>query len=132
MTPALSSAALDRLPRHALGIPELDANPAWRLAAAFLMGHRGQTRRAYFNDMRAWYSWCAERGFSPLEAQRHHVDAWISALSEQPQPKTGKPASPATIARFRSRKSRRSPQDDASLKADSRVTAKSRYALAVL
>lgn len=96
---ASTSSALARLPRQALGVPELDADPAWRLAAAFLVGHRGQTRRAYFNDIRAWYSWCADRDLSPLAAQRHHVDAWISELSEHDQPKTGKPASPATIAR---------------------------------
>lgn len=96
---ATATDALARLPSGALGVPELDADPAWRLAAAFLMGHRGQTRRAYFNDIRAWYTWCAGRGLSPLDAQRHHVDAWISELSEQPQTKTGKPASPATIAR---------------------------------
>ena len=28
--------SLDRLPTNALGIPELDVDPAWRLAAAFL------------------------------------------------------------------------------------------------
>src|SRR4051794_3785193 len=99
MTTTPSRDALQRLSPHALGVPELDADPAWRLAAVFLVGYRGQTRRAYFNDIRSWFAWCAERGFSPLEARRHHVDAWISELSEHPQPKTGKPASPATIAR---------------------------------
>jgi integrase/recombinase XerD len=28
-------------------------------AAAFLLGYRGHTRRAYFGDIRAWYAWCA-------------------------------------------------------------------------
>ena len=83
----------------ALGVPELDADPAWRLAAAFLVGFRGHTRRAYFNDIRAWYGWCAEVGLHPLEAQRHHVDRWIAELSELPQPKTGKPAAASTITR---------------------------------
>lgn len=94
------SAVLERLPgAGALGVPELDADPAWRLAAAFLVGHRGRTRRAYFNDIRAWYGWCAEVGIHPLEAQRHHVDHWIAELSELPQPKTGKPAAASTIIR---------------------------------
>lgn len=53
-----SAAALERLPQHALGILELDADPAWRLAAAFLVGFRGHTRRAYFKDIKAWYAWC--------------------------------------------------------------------------
>ncbi len=86
-------------PPSALGVPELDADPAWRLAAAFLVGFRGHTRRAYFNDIRAWYGWCAEVGVHPLEAQRHHVDRWIAELSELPQPKTGKPAAASTITR---------------------------------
>lgn len=43
-----SSGVLERLPgAGALGLAELDADPAWRLAAAFLVGFRGHTRRAY-------------------------------------------------------------------------------------
>jgi len=59
----------------------------------------GPHPRAYFNDIRAWYGWCAEVGVHPLEAQRHHVDRWIAELSELPQPKTGKPAAASTITR---------------------------------
>jgi hypothetical protein len=68
--PGPPSAALERLPTACLGVPELDADPAWRLAAAFLVGFRGHTRRAYFSDIRAWYAWCASVGVHPLEAQR--------------------------------------------------------------
>ncbi len=100
------AAALDRLPFGALGVPELDADPAWRVAAAYLVGFRGHTRKAYFNDIKAWYAWCNEVGVAPLEAQRHHVEAqrhhvdrWIAGLMEQPQPRTGKPAAASTIAR---------------------------------
>lgn len=90
---------LDRLPQAALGVPELDADPAWRLAAAFLVGFRGHTRRAYFNDIKAWYAWCAGTGVEPLNAQRHHVDRWIAEQTELPQARTGKPAAAATVAR---------------------------------
>jgi len=90
---------LDRLPEGVLGVPELDADPAWRLAAAYLVGFRGHTRRAYFNDIRAWYAWCAGIAVAPLEAQRHHVDRWIAEQTELPQPRTGKPAAAATVAR---------------------------------
>ena len=48
-----TAAALARLPDAPLGVPGLDADPAWRLAAAFLLGYRGHTRRAYFADIRA-------------------------------------------------------------------------------
>ena len=82
-----------------LGVPGLDADPAWRLAAAFLLGYRGHTRRAYFADIRAWYAWCASIDLAPLSAQRHHVDRWIAEQLEHPQPGTGKPASAATVTR---------------------------------
>jgi len=94
-----SPSALDRLPVGALGVPELDGDPAWRLAAAFLVGFRGHTRRAYFNDIRAWYAWCADVGVSPLDAQRHHVDRWIAEQTDRPQAATGKPAAPSTVSR---------------------------------
>ena len=95
----MSASALDRLPDQALGVPELDAYPAWRLAAAFLVGFRGHTRRAYFNDIRAWYARCASAGVHPFAAQRHDVDRWIAEQTEAPQPKTGKPAAAATVPR---------------------------------
>jgi hypothetical protein len=40
-------AAVDRLPRGEFGVHELDEDPFWRLASAFLVGcRRAQTRRA--------------------------------------------------------------------------------------
>ncbi len=99
MTSSPITGVLDRLPQQALGLPELDADPAWRLAAAFLVGFRGNTRRAYFNDVRTWYAWCAEVGVHPLEAQRHHVDRWIadqtSASSPAPAGQQRRRPSPA-------------------------------------
>ena len=45
-------------------------------------------------------SCCASaEGVHPLAARRHHVDIWVRHLSETPQPRTGRPASPASIAR---------------------------------
>ncbi|WP_299952609.1 tyrosine-type recombinase/integrase [uncultured Modestobacter sp.] len=35
----------------------------------------------------------------PLAAERHHVDLWVRHLTTQPQPRTRRPASPATVAR---------------------------------
>ncbi|HEY5115156.1 MAG TPA: hypothetical protein VIJ00_06505, partial [Nakamurella sp.] len=97
---APDAAAVARLPTAALGVPGLDADPAWRLAAAFLLGYRGHTRRAYFADIRAWYGWCASIDLPPLLARRHHVDRWIAEqLVEHPQPETGRPASAATVTR---------------------------------
>ena len=66
---------------------------------AFLVGYPPHSSRAYFSDLRAWYAWCADAGVHPLTARRHHVDVWVRHLSEQPQQATGRPASPASIAR---------------------------------
>ena len=93
--PALRAPALERLPA-AVG---LDADPYWRLAAAFLVGYQGHSRSAYFGDLRAWRAWCAQRDVHPLAVERHHIDTWITYLTEMPQVRTGRPASPATIAR---------------------------------
>lgn len=99
LAPALPAAAVDRLPRGELGIPELDEDPFWRLASAFLVDcRRQQTRRAYFNDLRAWYAWCTERQLHPLQARRHDVALWARQLAEQPQ-RSGKAEAPASIAR---------------------------------
>ena len=98
-SPELPAAAVERLPRGELGIPELDEDPFWRLVAAFLVEQRReQTRRAYFNDLRAWYAWCVERELHPLAARRHDVALWARQLANAPQ-RSGKPEAPASIAR---------------------------------
>ena len=76
------------------------ADPAWRLAAAFLLtcGTKN-TRRAYTRDIHSFYAWCAEIGVHPLEARRVHIDAYTRELEQTPGPKTGRPASRATVAR---------------------------------
>jgi integrase/recombinase XerD len=90
---AVDRTALDRLP----GTPDVD--PFLRLAAAFLAAYPENSARAYRSDLRAWATWCASLGVHPLAARRHHADAWIRHLTTQPQPRTGKPASAATVAR---------------------------------
>src|SRR4051794_18924012 len=97
--PELPAAAVERLPRVELGIPELDDDPFWRLVAAFLIEQRReQTRRAYFNDLKAWYAWCADRELHPLAVRRHDVALWARQLANTPQ-RSGKAEAPASIAR---------------------------------
>jgi site-specific recombinase XerD len=91
--PALQADALERLPGDS------STDPYWRLVAAFLVGYPPQSSRAYFGDLKAWYAWCASSGVHPLAARRHHVDTWVRHLSQVDQPATGRPASPASIAR---------------------------------
>src|SRR3954470_14523519 len=93
LVPALRADALERLPGDG------NADPYWRLVAAFLVGYPPHSSRAYFGDLRSWYAWCARSGVHPLAARRHHVDAWVRYLSQVDQPTTGRPASPASIAR---------------------------------
>jgi integrase/recombinase XerD len=91
--PAVWLAPLDRLPGSA------DDDPFLRLAAAWLVGHPINTAKAYRRDLESWAAWCARLGIHPLAAERHHVDAWVRHLTSEPQPRTGRPASAATVAR---------------------------------
>jgi site-specific recombinase XerD len=59
---------------------------------------RAQTRRAYFNDLKAWYAWCTRRELHPLSARRHDIALWAREPAEQPQA-SGKAHAPASIAR---------------------------------
>jgi hypothetical protein len=77
LAPALPTTAVDRLPRGEFGVDELDADPYWRLVAAFLVEcRRQQTRRAYFTGLKTWYAWCVARDLHPLAARRHDVALW--------------------------------------------------------
>src|SRR4051812_7309164 len=91
--PAVRPAPLNRLPGTA------DDDPFLRLAAAWLVGHPTNTATAYRRDLEGWAHWCAQIGVHPLAAERHHVDAWVRHLTTEPQPRTGRPASAATVAR---------------------------------
>src|SRR5215212_22632 len=91
--PAVRPAPLDRLPGTA------DDDPFLRLAAAWLVGHSTNTAKAYRRDLEGWAAWCGRLGVHPLAAERHHVDAWVRHLTTEGQPRTGRPASAATVAR---------------------------------
>src|SRR3954447_18775081 len=88
--PAVRPAPLDRLPGTA------DDDPFLRLAAGWLVGHPTNTAQAYRRDLDSWAAWCARLGVHPLATERHHVDLWVRHLA---QPRTGRTASPATVAR---------------------------------
>jgi integrase/recombinase XerD len=91
--PTVRPAPLDRLPGSSSDDPFL------RLAAAWLIGHRTNTATACRRDLQAWSTWCASLGVHPLAAERHHVDLWVRNLTTEAQPRTGRPASAATVAR---------------------------------
>lgn len=91
--PAVRATPLERLPGSA------DDDPFARLAAAWLLGYPTNTALAYRRDLEAWARWCANLGIHPLAAERHHVDLWVRNLTTEPQSRTRRPASPATVAR---------------------------------
>lgn len=91
--PAVRPAPLDRLPGTA------DDDPFLRLAAGWLVGHPTNTAKAYRRDLEGWAAWCARLGMHPLAAERHHVDLWVRHLTSEPQPRTGRPATAATVVR---------------------------------
>ena len=91
--PSVRSAPLDRLPGSSTD------DPFMRLAAGWLVGHPKNTATAYRRDLEAWAKWCDRLGVHPLAAERHHVDLWVRHLTAEPQPRTGRPAAPATVAR---------------------------------
>src|SRR4051812_45488922 len=91
--PAVRPALLERLPGT------VDDDPFLRLAAGWLVGHPTNTAKAYRRDLEGWAAWCARLGVQPLAAERHHVDAWVRHLTTDAQPRTGRPASAATVAR---------------------------------
>src|SRR4051812_6466012 len=93
LVPAVRPAPLDRLPGSSADDPFL------RLAAGWLVGHPANTAKAYRRDLESWAVWCARLGVHPLAAERHHVDAWVRHLTTEAQPRTGRPASAATVAR---------------------------------
>jgi integrase/recombinase XerD len=74
-------AAVERLPGS------VHQNPYERLAAAFLVGYPTNSARAYLADLKAWGAWCAGVGVHPFDARRHHVDAWVRAMSSEPLPR---------------------------------------------
>src|SRR5450759_214734 len=79
----LSPAALDRLPRHALGVSRARRRPS--LAASGRLPRRIQgSYPAGLLRRYAWYAWCAGAGVHPLGAPRHHIDRWIAELTELP------------------------------------------------
>jgi integrase/recombinase XerD len=91
--PTLRPQPLDRLPLSR------EHDPFLRLLAGWLVGHPANTATAYCRDLEAWAKWCAELGVHPLAAEPHHVDLRVRHLTTDPQPRTGRPAANATVAR---------------------------------
>jgi integrase/recombinase XerD len=92
-----STGALATVPTGALATAEV---PLDQLAGRWLASLTSPaTRAAYRADFMAWLGFLAEHGLDALGADRGTVDAWRLTMETEPSPATGRPLSPATIAR---------------------------------
>jgi site-specific recombinase XerD len=57
------------------------------------------TRDAYRRDVAAWLAWCRARELDPLTASFLHVNAYARELESTLDGRTGRPPTPATVAR---------------------------------
>ncbi|HEX5541861.1 MAG TPA: tyrosine-type recombinase/integrase [Micromonospora sp.] len=57
------------------------------------------TRVAYRRDIAGWLAWCADRGLDPLTATFLDVNAYGRDLEATVDARSGRPLSPATVAR---------------------------------
>lgn len=57
------------------------------------------TRDAYRRDIGGWLTWCAGRGLDPLRANFLDVNAYGRELESTPAVRSGRPLTPATVAR---------------------------------
>lgn len=51
--------------------------------AAYLARYRDLSRKHAATDLRAFISWCQERGLQPLMAQRPHIELYVRWMQEQ-------------------------------------------------
>jgi site-specific recombinase XerD len=58
-----------------------------------------RTRLAYRGDVAGWLAWSAERRVDPLRATFLHVNQYARALESTVDGRTGRPPTPATVAR---------------------------------
>ncbi|MGW3603374.1 tyrosine-type recombinase/integrase [Micromonospora sp. NPDC005161] len=81
--------------RPALPGGPVDVTEAW-LRNRRLSAH---TRDAYRRDVTGWLSWCAGRDLDPLRANFLHVNEYARALESTLGARSGRPLTPATVAR---------------------------------
>jgi len=69
--------------------------------AAWLWSYResAHTRDAYRRDVEDFAVWCAQREVDPLAIRRPDIDAYAANLANLPNPRTGRPLAPASLAR---------------------------------
>ncbi|MET7964623.1 tyrosine-type recombinase/integrase [Micromonospora zamorensis] len=80
--------------------PALPSGPV-EVTEAWLRNRRlsEHTRDAYRRDVTGWLTWCAGRDLDPLRATFLHVNEYARALESTFAARSGRPLTPATVAR---------------------------------
>ncbi|MBM0203640.1 tyrosine-type recombinase/integrase [Micromonospora sp. NPDC051227] len=80
--------------------PALPSGPV-EVTEAWLRNRRlsEHTRDAYRRDVTGWLRWCAGRDLDPLRATFLHVNEYARALESGVDARSGRPLTPATVAR---------------------------------
>ncbi|MBM0279601.1 tyrosine-type recombinase/integrase [Micromonospora tarensis] len=80
--------------------PALPSGPV-EVTEAWLRNRRlsEHTRDAYRRDVTGWLNWCAARDLDPLRATFLHVNEYARALEAGVDARSGRPLTPATVAR---------------------------------
>ncbi|MEU4474865.1 tyrosine-type recombinase/integrase [Micromonospora sp. NPDC023888] len=80
--------------------PALPSGPV-EVTEAWLRNRRlsEHTRDAYRRDVTGWLTWCAGRDLDPLRATFLHVNDYARALETTLAARSGRPLTPATVAR---------------------------------
>ncbi|SCG51050.1 tyrosine-type recombinase/integrase [Micromonospora zamorensis] len=80
--------------------PALPSGPV-EVTEAWLRNRRlsEHTRDAYRRDVTGWLTWCAGRDLDPLRATFLHVNEYARALESTVAARSGRPLTPATVAR---------------------------------
>ncbi|GAB4107199.1 site-specific tyrosine recombinase XerD [Micromonospora taraxaci] len=80
--------------------PALPSGPV-EVTEAWLRNRRlsEHTRDAYRRDVTSWLTWCAGRDLDPLRATFLHVNEYARALEATIGARSGRPLTPATVAR---------------------------------
>ncbi|WP_327035998.1 tyrosine-type recombinase/integrase [Micromonospora ureilytica] len=80
--------------------PALPSGPI-EVTEAWLRNRRlsEHTRDAYRRDVTGWLRWCAGRDLDPLRATFLHVNEYARALESSVGARSGRPLTPATVAR---------------------------------
>lgn len=77
------------------------AGDPYEFTEAWLANRRlaEHTRNAYRRDVTSWLRWCTAHDLDPLHATFLHVNTYARTLESTVDPRTGRPLSPATVAR---------------------------------